>query len=68
MIEAMIVALNAILIFLLVSMFCVILKNNGVFPSGSITIKYRKNELTDDELKRQIKEYKYFFKNKFKSI
>jgi thymidylate kinase len=28
------------------------------------TIKYRKNELTDDQLKRQIKEYKYFFKNK----
>ena len=39
---AIIVALKAVLILSLVSMCWVTIKNNGVVPKGSITIKYKK--------------------------
>ena len=42
MIDAIIVALNAVLTLCWLLMFWVTAKNNGVFPSGSITIKYKK--------------------------
>ena len=45
MIDAIIVALNAVLILCWLLIFWVTAKNIGVLPSGSITIKYKKNVL-----------------------
>ena len=39
---AIVVALKAVLILSLVSMCWVTIKNSGVVPRGSITIKYKK--------------------------